>query len=91
MMRYLLFAGASYYASGGIHDLIDMYETYDEALATASLVMTHRPTKENDWTVRNYDWWHIYSMDDRRIVAGSKCQAYGAEEIPSADVVEIGT
>ena len=46
MKQYLLFAGFSYYPSGGWNDFIDSFDTNEEAL-------TYK--KEND----NYDWYHV--------------------------------
>lgn len=45
MERYLLFAGNMYYPYGGWNDLVDSYETIEDAVEFA---------KE-----KNFEWWHV--------------------------------
>ncbi len=54
MKAYLLFAGESYYPSGGIHDYLGSFDSEDKALATAELC--------------DYDWWHIVSRESQKIL-----------------------
>ena len=70
MKNYLLFAGATYYAAGGVHDLRDSFELLEDAKAEGIAAV--------DGEDANDDWWHVYSIEDGRIVAGSECQALGA-------------
>lgn len=52
MTRYLVFAGADYYPSGGFKDYRGMYYTFDEALHFALSL--------------DEDWYHIVA--DNRII-----------------------
>jgi hypothetical protein len=56
MKNYALFAGSNYYPAGGIHDLVDCFETLEDAIdATAQ--------RADD------DWWHIVNVATKSIVA----------------------
>jgi flavin-binding protein dodecin len=61
MKRYLVFAGTSYYASGGWLDFIGSAETLEEAAAEA-----RRKTDADDCL----DWHHIVDAETMTIVAG---------------------
>jgi len=64
--RYALFAGDNYYPTGGIRDLINFYETVEEAKAEAM-----REAKNVFRSVYIYDWAHVYDMETREKVAES--------------------
>lgn len=66
MNKYILFAGETYYAKDGAHDVIGRYESIDLAINIAS--------KLNQ---KHFDWWHVYNTETMQIVAKSESQAYG--------------
>lgn len=55
---FMLFNGYRFYPEGGIEDLEGIYDTLGEAVNRAL---------EDD----EYDWWHIYSITERKIVRSS--------------------
>lgn len=67
MKRYILFAGDRYYARGGAHDIIDFFDTLEEALTAFQYHID---------TNRDYDWFHIYDLQDRVIAHQSLDQAF---------------
>ena len=70
--RYMLFGGQAYYASGGFHDYLGSFGDLEKAVAYASSIM--------DDVI---DWWHIFDCEERKCVACSEYQAYGAhDEVP---------
>jgi hypothetical protein len=71
MKRFLLFAGEIYYASGGFHDLIGSFDSLEEAVSDA----------ENDAPeVSGFrQWWHVFDLDARKVVAQSEKKPHGAE------------
>lgn len=63
--RYLLFGFDGYYPSGGFNDLIDSYDTIDEAIAKIKAVpgkITDAPGPI-DWT---YNYYQIYDRIEGR-------------------------
>lgn len=64
---YLLFAGSTYYASGGAHDYQAAFPTRDDATAQGEAL-------RND---DRCDWWHVFGLSEQAIVAQSPTQAYG--------------
>lgn len=72
-MRYVLFGGDTYYAQGGIHDYLGESESLDSLKDSEVL---------KNWGRRDgLDWWHIYDIQERRIVAGTTQQAHGAPDL----------
>lgn len=59
MKRYLLFAGDTYYPSGGWYDFIGSYSTVGEAQAQA----------QSD--ERHYDWAHVVDSQTGQVVSTS--------------------
>lgn len=58
-MRYMLFAGDTYYAKGGVHDLVNRSDSLPNLkIATETFNEV-------------YDWWHIYDTWEGCIVTGS--------------------
>ena len=76
MRRFAVFAGPCYYASGGLHDYIGSFDTLSEAESVAA--ETHQIHPEIDRQEDDFEWWHIFDMDERRIVKRSEFQGYGA-------------
>lgn len=66
-MRYLIFAGANYYACGGANDFIGAHDILGNAVTFA------QKTMDNDHMI---DWWHIYDTVNLEIVEQSEVQAY---------------
>ncbi|TAL40914.1 MAG: hypothetical protein EPN91_11985 [Salinibacterium sp.] len=60
--NYLLFCGTAYYPEGGTNDLFGFYiergKAVDDGRYHCSQSSSH--------------WWHIYALDQRRIVAYGK-------------------
>jgi hypothetical protein len=54
MNRYILFAGADYYPSGGWRDVVASYPTLEDALNIAAGITD--------------DWWHIVDAESGDIV-----------------------
>lgn len=64
MKRYLLFAGSTYYASGGWNDFVEDFDTYEEAWAHY-----HEANKEHaeqGRTYPRYDWGHAVDSTNGR-------------------------
>jgi len=55
-VKYLLFAGDSYYADGGALDLQTGGEDLDELITKAMIL--HK------------DWWHIFDTEQMELIAG---------------------
>ena len=68
--RYCVFAGADYYPSGGWHDFRASRDTLEEAVQAAEALM------EDEFL--QCSWYHVFDMDQRRVVAKSQYQGYGA-------------
>ena len=66
--RYWLFAGNDYYATGGMHDFRDCFDSVEEAETSA---------KKLDCD----EWFHVVDITTGQIVAGTKYQAYGAPQL----------
>ena len=74
MGRYLLFAGETYYAKGGKHDLIGRFARRDEAFEHGSYLVSEHSDSDADW-------WHVYDTLHGEIIAGSESQALGAPDL----------
>lgn len=59
MKKYLLFAGDNYYPGGGMYDLIDSFDTIEEAIIKAK---EQRPYADSSG-YQCYDWYHIVDKD----------------------------
>ena len=70
MSRFILFAGETYYAKGGAHDLVDSFGTLAEAQAYAEAIMQKDKYR--------FQWFHVFDIGTKSIVAKSKNQALGA-------------
>lgn len=79
-MRYLLFASEAFYPSGGAHDLIEVSDDPAKLIARG-----RRLTSDESFNAA--EWWHVYDCCDRRIVAGSREQGYGVENLVLAKIV----
>lgn len=52
-MRYLIFAGESYYPCGGMDDLYAEHDTLEEVEDTVKRIKLDRYT----------NWWHVYDCE----------------------------
>jgi hypothetical protein len=68
--RYCVFAGADYYPSGGWHD----FRLSRDALEVA----VHAAEQLIEDEALGFSWWQVFDMDQRRVVAQSQYQGYGA-------------
>ena len=66
--RYWLFAGNDYYATGGMHDFRDCFDSVAQAEASAEKLECE-------------EWFHVVDITTGQIVAGTKYQAYGAPQL----------
>lgn len=57
-MRFLLFAGYTFYPSGGIDDLVGMFSTKEEAEEF------YLKTKEQ----KRFDWYHVFDTHTMKLV-----------------------
>lgn len=73
-MRYQLFAGNCYYAAGGGHDYQGSAKTVDDLVASSVLI-------DSDG-FESFGWWHVFDIETRQIVCGSKQQAHGNCDLP---------
>lgn len=74
-MRYLLFAGATYYAEGGARDFHGSFSSITKAKLAARAAMIDHPYGRGELFsyVRSHDaWWHIMDIATGKIVAESK-------------------
>ena len=70
--RFCLFGGHDYYPLGGWHDFRLSRDTLEEAARAADELSTGDSA--------SVDWWQIFDLQERRVVAQSRYQAYGAPE-----------
>ena len=70
--RYCVFGGADYYPLGGWHDFRASCDTLQKAVRAAEELSAG--------DAASIDWWQIFDMDQRRVVAQSRYQGYGAPE-----------
>ena len=70
--RFCVFAGNDYYPSGGWHDFRASRDTLEEAMRAAEEL-----SSGEGWTL---DWWQIFDLQERRVVAQSRYQGYGAPD-----------
>lgn len=64
MMRYILFAGETYYPGGGWNDFVADGDTVEE-LELITKKMEGADNSSHDW-----DWWHIVDTQQDEVVAG---------------------
>lgn len=74
-MRYILFGGPFYYASGGANDLI---ASGDDPAELMELAWRYRKGTRDE-----LDWWHIYDTVEQEIVVGTQAQAHQAPDLPT--------
>jgi hypothetical protein len=60
-MRYILFLGDLYYPNGGAGDIF----ASSNDLNDLTTIPEHFEF--------DYDWWHIYDVEDQKVIAGSEC------------------
>ena len=69
--RYLLFAGHFYYATGGVSDLKMSSNSLDEVVDHAKHMLK----------CQHCDWIHIFDCSEGKIIAGTRYQAHGANDL----------
>lgn len=79
MKRYMLFAGDSYYAKGGMQDFIGTYDTLAEALLKSEGCWEYCSVQEKEFWYE-WDWYHVYDSHYGVIVSGTRYQAHGADD-----------
>ncbi len=72
MKKYLLFSGSTYYACGGMHDLIGQSDSTKEIWEIISNI------KEPSY--KGSGWWHVYNTEKQKIIVCSKTQPHGAPD-----------
>ena len=83
-MRYLLFGGERYYASGGGNDYIGTSDSINDLTNKGESLIGARST--NGLCV-NFEWWHVFDSDSCTTVATSDYKPYGSDELPSWDII----
>jgi hypothetical protein len=68
--RFAIFGGLQFYAAGGFHDFSNSADTLEQAFQLAQ--MDHGDSDD--------EWWQIFDLEERRIVAQSEFQAHGASD-----------
>lgn len=63
MKRFLLFAGDTYYPSGGWQDFKKSFDTVLEAVKTAA-----GNTKDTDLKGGTWDWWQVVDLETGKMV-----------------------
>lgn len=64
-MRYLIFAGETYYADGGAHDLVASYAgTANPTIVCEHAAEIYRERKTNP----NGAWCHVYDIETAKII-----------------------
>ena len=58
MMRYMLFAGTTYYPNGGIDDLKGLFSSKDECIICLL----------SDEDLEFIDWAHIYDTQEKSVI-----------------------
>ena len=78
LCRFCVFGGDCYYAEGGFNDFRGAFVTLDDALFFAK---TEKPIyKGSQATQPILEWWHVFDFEEKKVVAFSDCQAYGAKK-----------
>ena len=57
-MRYMLFAGGTYYPNGGIYDLKGLFSFKDECIVCLL----------SDEDLEFIDWAHVYDMQEKSVI-----------------------
>jgi hypothetical protein len=70
--RFCIFGGPDYYPRGGWHDFRASRDTLEEAVQAGEKLLVN-PSGD-------YNWWHVFDLQERRVVAQSKYQGYGAPD-----------
>lgn len=65
-LNYLLFAGQSYYAGGGVADFKGAFP--DEESARRQLVLSDEQQKKNTPWRNEYDWAHILELSTMTVI-----------------------
>ena len=63
MKNFALFAGAEYYPSGGMDDLVGRFDTLQEALVAAQ-------DENPEGCTGGYDWFQVVDLTTFTVVAG---------------------
>lgn len=74
--QYILFGGDSYYAQGGLLDLLSFHPTMDEAVREGIKLIE---TQEID----SVEWWHVWDAQACKVVGRSERQAYRLGSLPT--------
>ena len=75
-MRFILFGGDEcFYAKGGINDLVKSSNSVSELVSVAENEIQEKYHKHR------LEWWHIFDTKTKKIIKGTKHQAWGADEL----------
>jgi len=81
---FILFGSARcYYARGGWNDFLSAFDDLTAAIAAArSWRVREDWMSDEEFSAANViEWWHIVDAASGKIVAGSRSQPYGAEDL----------
>lgn len=65
-MKYILFAGNTYYPNGGWKDFRGLFDTVDLAIKAVNDYNENKHNLEDDW-----DWWHVVNALSLEVDAGT--------------------
>ena len=69
MKRFLLFAGASYYPQGGMHDFRDAFDSAEEAMNALQKEYLYDPKGNPEYDSSfNVNWAHVVNVEQLKIV-----------------------
>jgi hypothetical protein len=87
-MRYLVFAGAAYYAAGGARDLIDASDSLDDATEFAESIIGMVGVVDDEDSCK-LEWSHVLDLETKTIIAKFGDRPYGRSF--GGDMVKILT
>lgn len=74
IQRFAIFGGESYYPSGGMHDYIESWNTFDAAIVRAEILHEGKHPG-NPYT--RIEWLEIWDMEKNEEVHRTKGYRYG--------------
>lgn len=74
-MKYMLFAGNTYYPEGGFSDFKGLFGTVDLAIEAVSEYNENKDRFDDEW-----DWWHVVNALSLEVVDCSPNYCYADYE-----------
>ncbi|NOX95107.1 MAG: hypothetical protein GXP04_08420 [Alphaproteobacteria bacterium] len=67
MKRFIVFAGISYYARGGMEDFQGDFDTLEEAIENTPTKYDDRWDVDNEPIWESIHWWHVLDTETGRV------------------------